>query len=89
MTVRRRVLVSGNVQGVFYRDSCREQAQQRGVGGSARNLSDGRVEVFLEGEPDAVDAMIEWCREGPPHAQVTSVEVDDEQPGGESSFSIR
>ena len=86
---RVRVRVSGRVQGVFFRDTCREQAQQRGVGGSARNLSDGRVEVFLEGEPDAVDAVIEWCRQGPPHAEVTSVDVGEEEPRGETFFSIR
>ncbi len=89
MTVRRRLLVSGDVQGVFFRDSCKRRAEKEGVAGSARNLPDGRVEVVLEGEPEAVDAVAHWCREGPPHAQVTSVEVLDEEPRGDARFSIR
>jgi acylphosphatase len=88
MSVRRRVLVSGDVQGVFFRDTCRKKALQAGVAGSAANLPDGRVEVLLEGEEAAVQSIIEWCREGPPQARVESVEVMEEQPSGESGFSI-
>ena len=75
--VRKRALVSGRVQGVFFRDSCRREAQRLGVAGSARNLDDGRVEVIAEGEEGAVQALIEWCREGTPQAKVQSLEVED------------
>jgi acylphosphatase len=86
MTIRRRLLVSGQVQGVFYRDSCRKQAEEKGITGSARNLPDGRVEVILEGAEDAVERMIEWCRRGSDMARVDSVEVEDQEPQGESGF---
>ena len=86
MTIRRRLLVSGQVQGVFYRDSCRQEAEEKGISGSARNLSDGRVEVILEGDEDAVGRMIEWCRRGSDMARVDSVEVEEQQPQGESGF---
>jgi acylphosphatase len=86
MTIRRRLLVSGQVQGVFYRDSCRKEAEEKGITGSARNLPDGRVEVILEGGEDAVERMIEWCRRGSDMARVDSVEVEDQEPQGESGF---
>jgi acylphosphatase len=86
MTIRRRVLVSGRVQGVFYRDSCRQKAEEEGIGGSARNLSDGRVEVILEGDDDAVERMTQWCRQGSGAAQVESVEIEEQEPQGEGSF---
>ena len=75
--VRKRALVTGRVQGVFFRDSCRREAERLGVGGSARNLDDGRVEVIAEGADDAVEALIEWCRKGSPQSAVESVEVED------------
>ena len=84
--VRRRVLVSGRVQGVFFRDTCRRMAAQAGVSGWARNLDDGRVEAVFEGEQPAVDRMVAWCREGPSRAVVTGVEVRDEEPAGERGF---
>ena len=86
MTIRRRLLVSGQVQGVFYRDSCRREAEEKGITGSARNLPDGRVEVILEGADDAVGRMVEWCRRGSDMARVDSVEVEDQEPQGESGF---
>ena len=86
MTIRRRLLVSGQVQGVFYRDSCRREAEEKGITGSARNLPDGRVEVILEGAEDAVGRMVEWCRRGSDMARVDSVEVEDQEPQGESGF---
>lgn len=89
MTVRRKVLVSGRVQGVFYRDTCRRVAQQEGVGGSARNMPDGRVEVVLEGAADSVDRVIAWCRKGTDWSQVESVEVSEEKPQGQSDFRIK
>ena len=86
MTVAKRILVSGRVQGVFYRDSCRQEAERLGLAGSARNLDDGRVEVIAEGDGDAVRRLIEWCRTGPSHADVDSVEETDVEPRGESGF---
>ena len=69
-----RFLVSGKVQGVFFRASTREQAQRLGLRGHARNLPDGRVEVLAAGEPDAIDALAQWLKHGPPQARVDAVE---------------
>jgi acylphosphatase len=77
------------VQGVFFRDSTRREAERRGVAGSARNTSDGTVEVVLEGAPDAVEAMLEFLRAGPGHASVSSLDVATEEPEGLSGFSVR
>jgi acylphosphatase len=88
VAVRRRVVVSGDVQGVFFRDSCKRRAQQKGVAGAARNLPDGRVEVLFEGDDGAVEDMVAWCREGPRHAHVTKVEVEEQEPRGDSGFSV-
>jgi acylphosphatase len=68
------------VQGVWFRGSCTEQANALGVSGWARNLPDGRVEVVAEGEAEAVDRLVEWCRQGPPGAWVTGVDVQMEPP---------
>jgi acylphosphatase len=87
--VRKRATVSGDVQGVFFRDTCRRVARDAGVAGWATNLPDGGVEVVLEGAEDAVDKVLEWCRKGPNHARVDSVDVMDEDPQGDSGFSIR
>ena len=87
--VRRRVLVAGRVQGVWFRESCRDQAQAAGVAGLVRNLADGRVEVVLEGPPSAVDGVLAWCRRGPRRARVDRVEVVDEAPVGEQGFRVR
>ena len=87
--VRRRVLVEGDVQGVFFRDECRKQAQRAGVAGSARNRSDGRVEVVLEGDEAAVERMVDWCRQGSSRAEVTGIEVSEEEPEGLSGFDTR
>jgi acylphosphatase len=84
--VRRRVLVSGRVQGVFYRASAEREAARLGVGGFARNLPDGRVELQVEGSADAVDALIAWARVGPPRARVDTIAVEDEEPRGERTF---
>lgn len=84
--IRRRAVVSGRVQGVFFRQSCQREALRLGVAGSARNLDDGRVEVIAEGEADAVDALVAWCRSGPPRALVTRVEVRAEVPTGVTGF---
>lgn len=77
MSVAKRILVSGRVQGVFYRDSCRREASRLGLSGSARNLDDGRVEVTAAGDEGAVDRLVEWCKRGPSHASVDSVDVED------------
>ena len=87
--VRRRVVVRGNVQGVFFRDSCRSEASSRGVAGWVTNRSDGAVEAVFEGEPDAVAAMVGWCSRGPRGADVESVDESTEEPEGLSGFRIR
>ena len=87
--VRRRVVVEGQVQGVFFRDSTRRQAQQRGVAGWVCNRADGAVEAVFEGTPDAVEALIEFCRGGPRGAAVEDVAVTEESPEGLSGFEVR
>lgn len=87
--VRKRVTVSGRVQGVFFRDSTRERAAAHGVAGWARNMPDGTVEAVLEGEAEAVERVLRFLRSGPSHADVDDVEVRDEEPEGLSGFSIR
>ena len=77
------------MQGVWYRGSCAEQAPALGISGWARNLPDGRVEIAAEGDPEAVDKLVEWCRHGPPAAHVTAVELRAEEPEGLSGFSVR
>ncbi len=88
-STRRRVVVSGHVQGVFFRDSVRRLASSREVGGWVANRSDGRVEAVFEGRPDAVDALVDFCRRGPRGARVERVEVEEETPQGEKRFEIR
>jgi acylphosphatase len=89
MSIRRRVVVHGHVQGVFFRDSTRRRAQTRGVAGWVRNRDDGAVEAVFEGEPDAVDAMVRFASEGPGGADVVDVEVAEEEPEGLSGFDVR
>jgi acylphosphatase len=85
---RVRVLVSGDVQGVGFRWSTRDEASARGLNGWVRNLADGRVEAAFEGQADRVDAMVAWCRTGPRWATVARVEVVEEEPTGQSGFAI-
>ncbi len=87
--IRKRAIVTGDVQGVGFRWSARETARRLGVTGFARNRSDGTVEVEIEGEPDAVDRMLDWLRSGPPGARVTDVAVTDAAPDGDHAFRIR
>lgn len=87
--IRRRVVVHGHVQGVFFRDSVRRLARQRGVTGWVANRADGAVEAVFEGEPDAVERLVELCRAGPRGARVDSVDVVDEEPEGLSGFAVR
>jgi acylphosphatase len=89
MAVRRRVVVHGNVQGVFFRDSTEQEAGARGVAGWVRNRDDGAVEAVFEGDREAVDALVEFCRSGPSSADVDSVDVEDEEPEGLDGFSVR
>ena len=88
-TIARRVVVSGDVQGVFFRDSARREARRLGVTGWIRNRPDGRVEAHLEGPEDAVAALVRWCGEGPRHATVEDVRVSDAGPEGSDGFAIR
>ena len=75
---RAHVYVSGQVQGVFFRDSAREKAEQLGLAGWVRNIPDGRVEALFEGPSERVREMVRWCEEGPSHADVESVETEFE-----------
>ena len=86
--IRRRVVVHGYVQGVFFRDTVRRLAQQRGVNGWVANRPDGGVEAVFEGEAVAVERLVDFCRQGPRGARVDSVDVTDEEPHGESGFQI-
>ena len=87
--IRRRVVVRGLVQGVFFRDSVRRLARQRNIGGWVANGADGSVDAVFEGDPDAVERLVEFCREGPRGARVDSVDVTEEAPEGLSGFSVR
>ena len=87
--IRRRVLVAGHVQGVFFRDTCRREALAAGVSGWVRNLPDGRVEAIFEGQPDAVEQLVSWARHGPRRAYVVDVEVTEEPPEGVTGFTVR
>ena len=87
--VRRHVVITGRVQGVFFRDSAREQAEAHGVAGWARNRNDGAVEAVFEGSPEDVERLIDFCRTGPSRADVDDVEISEEEPEGLSGFSIR
>lgn len=87
--VRAHVVISGRVQGVCFRAYTVDEASAAGVAGWVRNRSNGRVEAVFEGEKSAVEAMIAWCRKGPPAARVSNVEVVWWEPQGEQGFGIR
>jgi acylphosphatase len=87
--IRRRIVVRGHVQGVWFRDSVRRLAERYDVSGWAANRWDGAVEAVFEGSPDAVERLVAFCREGPRDARVDQVEVRDEEPVDESGFSVR
>ena len=87
--IRRRVIVHGLVQGVFFRDSARRLAQRHGVSGWVANRADGAVEAVFEGEADAVERLVTFSRKGPRGAEVKSVEVTEEEPEGLSGFAAR
>lgn len=82
-------MVSGRVQGVFFRDSCRQQAERHDLAGWVANAPDGSVEIELEGAPDAVQAVVGWAHRGPETAEVRSVAVYDLPETGEGGFTVR
>lgn len=87
-TVRRRVVVHGRVQGVWFRQSTQTEAQALGVSGWVRNLPDGGVEAVFEGPEPTVAEMAEWCRTGPPRALVEDIEISSEEPEGLTGFRV-
>jgi acylphosphatase len=90
MNSRVYILVSGNVQGVFFRASTKKRADELHLTGWVRNLDDGRVEAVFEGGQEKIDKMLEWCRKGPDYADVKDVRVISEKYIGEfNDFSIR
>jgi acylphosphatase len=89
MTIRRRVVARGRVQGVFFRDSTRRRAESRGVAGWVSNRPDGAVEAVFEGDAEAVEAMVRYVREGPGRAQVDDLAVAEEEPEGLGGFAVR
>jgi acylphosphatase len=86
---RRRVIVHGQVQGVFFRETARRRAQTAGVTGWVANRPDGTVEGVFEGDRDAVERLVDFCREGPRGAHVDWVDVVAEEPEGVTGFEIR
>lgn len=85
----RSVRVSGQVQGVFFRQSAVDRAERLAIAGWIRNCPDGSVEALVEGEADALDAIIEWLGRGPAHARVDRIEVGEAEPSGATGFAIR
>jgi acylphosphatase len=86
--IRRRAIVHGRVQGVFFRDTARQKARKLGLSGWVRNCADGTVEAVLEGDPHAVQEMLQELRSGPPRARVERVDVTEEPPEGLGGFQI-
>lgn len=88
MAVRKRVVVYGRVQGVFFRDATLRLAERHGVAGSVRNTTDGTVEAVFEGPPEVVAKLVAFCRAGPRDAAVERVEVYEEPPEGLHGFRV-
>ena len=86
---RRRVVVQGHVQGVFFRETTRRRALAAGVAGWVRNTPDGSVEAVFEGERDAVDRLVAFAQSGPRGARVDWVDVVSEEPEGLEGFAVR
>ena len=89
VAIQRRVTITGHVQGVFFRASLRDRARSEGVAGWAANRSDGAVEAVLEGEPEAVERVLAFAREGPRGAEVADVQVQEGEPEGLEGFQTR
>ena len=87
--MRVHVLISGVVQGVFFRATTQNQALKLGLNGWVRNKSSGQVEAVFEGPKERVEQMVEWCKYGPPNAHVENVEVQDDKEEGLKDFSIK
>jgi acylphosphatase len=87
--MRKRVVVHGRVQGVFFRDSTRQRAEAAGVTGWVANRPDGTVEAVFEGNDEVVESLVRWMHDGPRGADVDRVEVGDEDPEGLSGFDVR
>ena len=83
-----RLYIEGTVQGIFFRAFVKENAERYNVKGFVRNLDDGRIEVFLEGDTNDVDKMIELCKKGPKHSEIRKVEIKDEKFQGLKTFKI-
>ena len=88
-TIRRHLTISGQVQGVFFRETARRKATEAGVAGWITNRSDGKVEAVFEGPAEAVEELVEFCREGPTAATVENVDVQTEEPETLSGFDVR
>lgn len=86
--MRTRVVASGLVQGVFFRDTCRREARRAGVAGWVRNRPDGTVEAVFEGPPESVGRMVDWCRRGPSRAHVRGLTTTPEEPEGLRGFEV-
>lgn len=89
MAIQRRVTITGHVQGVFFRASLRDRARSAGVTGWARNRPDGAVEAVLEGDPEAVERVLAFAREGPRGARVKDVRIEEGEPEGLEGFQTR
>jgi acylphosphatase len=90
MSKAKHLFIEGRVQGVFFRESTRREAQHLGLTGWVKNLPDGRVEVFAQGDGDALDRFVGWCHEGPSTARVVRVNVDDTEPNAAlEGFRVR
>lgn len=89
MIERRTIHVTGHVQGVYFRNSAKEQGEALGLAGFVHNEPDGSVRVVIEREPEQLDQFVAWCGEGPPDAAVARVDVTDEDPEGLQGFAVR
>jgi acylphosphatase len=87
--IRRRVTVTGRVQGVFFRDSLRQRANSHHVAGWATNRTDGALEAVFEGTPNDVERLVAFAKTGPRQAEVDSIDVSEEEPEGLTGFEIR
>jgi acylphosphatase len=83
-----RIFITGSVQGVTFRDYVKQHADEKNLAGFVRNLEDGRIEIFLEGNNEPVEAVAAICKRGPPHAQIRSVEEKEEKYQDLKEFKI-